>query len=467
MLKNYSTGTLKKTFFSNNKSILLNKKTSRLLSSSILRLNQTPTATATATSSTTSSLNKSQSFINEIDPYQVTTYSRPKIVFEKGKECYLWDLEGNKYIDFTAGIAVTVLGHSNPEIAKIMFDQANTLVHCSNLYHNLWTGTLSEKLVSKTKESGGMHNASRVFLANSGTEANEAALKFARKYGKKISEDKFELITFETSFHGRSMGALSVTPNPKYQAPFKPLVPGVKVAKPNDIKSVEAIISDKTCGVIIEPIQGEGGVRPIDKDFLVKLRQLCDQHNAILIYDEIQCGLGRSGTFWAHSKLPKEAHPDIVTMAKALGNGFPIGATMITEDVEKALKVGDHGTTFGGNPLGSRIGSYVVDEISKPEFLKHVEEKSEIFKVKLNELKEKFPNDIVDVRGDGLILGVQFDKDPSPIVEKARDLGLLVITAGGNVIRFVPALNIKDDVIIEGLTLFESAVKSVLSKEEA
>ncbi|GMF59618.1 unnamed protein product [[Candida] boidinii] len=176
MLKN-STGTLKRTFFSNNRSILLNKKSSRLLSSSILRLNQTATST-----STSSSLNKSQSFINEIDPYQVTTYSRPKIVFEKGKECYLWDLEGNKYIDFTAGIAVTVLGHSNPEIAKIMFDQANTLVHCSNLYHNLWTGTLSEKLVSKTKESGGMHNASRVFLANSGTEANEAALKFARKH---------------------------------------------------------------------------------------------------------------------------------------------------------------------------------------------------------------------------------------------------------------------------------------------
>ncbi|GMF02370.1 unnamed protein product [Ambrosiozyma monospora] len=356
-----------------------------------------------------------------------TTYSRPNIVFAKGLGAYLWDLEGNQFIDFSAGIAVTALGHSHPEVAKLMFEQANTLVHSSNLYHNLYTGELSKQLVLKTKEFGGMHDAARVFLANSGTEANEAALKFARKYGKSISEDKTEFITFETSFHGRSMGALSVTPNPKYQAPFAPLIPGVKVAKPNDINSVRDLISEKTCGVIIEPIQGEGGIRPMKQDFLIQLKQLTQEHNALLIYDEIQCGLGRSGALWAHAKLPKEAHPDILTMAKALGNGFPIGATMITENVENQLKVGDHGTTYGGNPLGARIGLYVLNQIANPKFLQTVNQKSELFKVKLNELKEKFPEQIKEVRGDGLLLGMELNQDPSPVVVKARELGLLMV----------------------------------------
>ncbi|CDK26142.1 unnamed protein product [Kuraishia capsulata CBS 1993] len=401
----------------------------------------------------------SAAYIAERDPFTVTTYSRPNIVFEKGKECYLWDIEGNRYIDFSAGIAVTALGHSHPGVAKILCDQSQTLVHSSNLFHNLYTGELSKNLVEATKESGAMHNAARVFLANSGTEANEAALKFARKHGTQISADKIEFITFEKAFHGRSMGALSVTPNPKYQGPFSPLVPGVKVAKPDDIKSVEALISDKTCGVILEPIQGEGGVRPMDKDFLLKVRELCTKHKALLIYDEIQCGLGRTGSLWAHGKLPKEAHPDILTMAKALGNGYPIAATMITEDVEAALQVGDHGTTYGGNPLGARVGAYVLEQVKQKDFLEKVEQKSELFKVKLNELREKFPENIKEVRGEGLLLGLEFTSDPTKITELARDKGLIVITAGGNVIRFVPALNIADDVIIEGLKVLEEAIE--------
>ncbi|KAH3665981.1 hypothetical protein OGAPHI_004170 [Ogataea philodendri] len=414
------------------------------------------TASALKTSST--------SFVKETDPYTVTTYSRPPIVFTHGKGCHLWDMEGKEYIDFSAGIAVTALGHSHPEIAKIMYDQANTLIHSSNLIYNQWTGELSKQLVTKTLESGGMKNASRVFLANSGTEANEAALKFARKYGKSISDDKIEFITFEHSFHGRTMGSLSVTPNPKYQKPFTPLVPGVKVAKPNDIKSVEQVISDKTCGVIIEPVQGEGGIFPMNAEFMTQLRELCDKHKVILIYDEIQCGLGRSGRLWAHSKLPETAHPDIVTMAKALGNGFPIGATMITEAVEKTLNVGDHGTTYGGNPLGARIGLYVLDQVSNFDFLRQVEEKSELFKVKLSELSEKFPEQIKEIRGEGLLLGVEFNQSPADIVAKARDLGLLVITAGNNVIRFVPALNIDDADIIKGIEILEKALEETFTK---
>ncbi|ONH66296.1 Acetylornithine aminotransferase, mitochondrial [Cyberlindnera fabianii] len=406
---------------------------------------------------------ESVKFITETSKYSVTTYSRPSVVFEKGQGAHLWDMEGRQYIDFTAGIAVTALGHAHPEVARILYDQALTLVHSSNLYHNMWTGELSRQLVEATKASGGMHDASRVFLANSGTEANEAALKFARKHGKQLADDKTEFVTFESSFHGRSMGALSVTPNPKYQAPFAPLIPGVKVAK-TTLESIKEVISDKTCGIIIEPVQGEGGVRPVETEFLVELKKLAKEHGALVIHDEIQCGLGRTGRLWAHGRLPKEAHPDILTMAKALGNGYPIGATMITEKVEQALKVGDHGTTYGGNPLGARVGSYVLSQVSDVDFLSDVSKKSEIFKSYFEELKKDFPESIVEVRGEGLLLGIQFKEDPSKIVDAARERGLLVITAGGNTVRFVPALNIKDDVIKAGLDIFRDAVGAVFTK---
>ena len=411
-------------------------------------------------------LSKTSEFIGNNAPFGVTTYSRPEMVLKKGTGSFLWDVEGKKYVDFSAGIAVTALGHSNPEVAKIMFEQANTLVHSSNLFYNLWTLKLSKELVEKTKQFGGMYNASQVFLCNSGTEANEAALKFARKYGTSISLKKTKFITFETSFHGRTFGSLSVTPNPKYQKPFAPLVPGVSVAKPGAIASVEKLISDETCGVIIEPIQGEGGVHPQNHEFLVSLKKLCSKHKALLIYDEIQCGLGRSGKLWAHAKLPKEGHPDILTMAKALGNGFPIGATMISKEVGDVIKVGDHGTTFGGNPLGARIGCYVLNQIATDEFLNNVQKKSELFKVKLNELKEKFPKNIKDIRGEGLILGLECTENPSAVIEKARELGLLAISAGGNVIRIVPPLNIPDEVIIDGLKILEKAMNETFVQKK-
>lgn len=401
------------------------------------------------------------------NPYTVTTYARPNIVFTHGKGAHLYDLENNEYIDFSAGIAVTGLGHANSEIADIIAKQAKTLVHCSNLFHNLHAGELANKLVTATKASGGMHDAQRVFLCNSGTEANEAALKFARKYGKLIDDNKIEIITFENAFHGRSMGALSVTPNPKYQQPFAPLIPGVQVAKAGDISSVEKLISkDKTCAVIIEPIQGEGGVQTIDTEFLIELKKLCVKNDVLLIYDEIQCGLGRSGKLWAHSYLPKEAHPDILTMAKALGNGFPIGATMISEEVEKSLKVGDHGTTYGGNPLGSRIGSYVIDQVSDSGFLKEVDNKSEKFVKGLTKIANKYPEFITEVRGKGLLLGLQFkpNVDIGIISSKCRENGLIVITAGLNVVRLVPALNIDNDVIENGLEILSKVVDEVVGE---
>ncbi|CAI5759268.1 unnamed protein product [Candida verbasci] len=402
-------------------------------------------------------------YINQVSkPYTVTTYARPNLVLTHGKGSYIYDLENRKYIDFTAGIAVTCLGHSNEDISSIISDQSKKLIHCSNLYYNLPAGELVSKIINKTKESGGLHNASRVFLCNSGTEANEAAMKFARKYAKQQNPNKIEFITFENSFHGRSLGALSLTPNEKYQKPFSPLIPGVHIAKPNDIESVKSLISkDKTCGVIIEPIQGEGGVNTIDSNFLIELRKLCDENNVILIYDEIQCGLGRTGKLWAHSYLPKEGHPDIVTMAKALGNGFPIGATMITDKIESQLQVGDHGTTYGGNPLGSRIGSYVIDTISDTEFLNEVNEKSTKFINKLTEIANENNDKILKIKGKGLLLGIQFksEVDINKIVENCRQYGLLIITAGMNTIRLVPALNIGNDAINEGLEILEQSIK--------
>lgn len=405
-------------------------------------------------------------FIDNITkPYTVTTYARPNLVIARGKGSYLYDLEDREYVDFTAGIAVTCLGHSNDEVTKIITKQLQTLTHCSNLYYNLPAGELANKLVAKTLEAGGMSEAQRVFLCNSGTEANEAALKFARKYAKTKSPEKTEIIAFENAFHGRTMGALSVTANPKYQAPFSPLIPGVHTASPHDIETVKQVISkEKTAAVIIEPIQGEGGVNAVDVQFLVELRQLCDENDVALIYDEIQCGLGRTGQLWAHCSLPKEAHPDILTMAKALGNGFPIGAVMISEKIENALEVGDHGTTYGGNPLGASVGSYVVDTVSDADFLKNVQSISNHFVKSLTAIAEKHSEQIVKVKGQGLLLGLQFkpEVDLTAIVQKCREYGLLVITAGGNVIRLVPALNIPQEATEKGLAILEKAIAEVL-----
>lgn len=426
-----------------------------------------PSVRAMATTLDPSEDSPTGQFVSTITkPYTVTTYSRPNIVFTHGKGTSLFDLENNEYIDFSAGIAVTALGHANPQVAEIIAKQAKTLMHCSNLFYNLHAGELANKLVHKTRGSGGMQDAQRVFLCNSGTEANEAALKFARKYGKLISDDKIEIITFTNAFHGRTMGALSVTPNPKYQQPFMPLIPGVQVCDPTDINSVKSIISkQKTCAVIIEPIQGEGGISTIDSEFLVQLRQLCTENDVVLIYDEIQCGLGRTGKLWAHSHLPQNAHPDILTMAKALGNGFPIGATMITEKVERALKVGDHGTTYGGNPLACSIGLYVLDQVSDEIFLSNVVQKSEKFIQGLTKITNKHSEHVLELRGKGLILGLRLADsiEAGSVVDACRENGLIVILAGQNVVRLVPALNIDNEAIEAGLQILSSAIDDVVA----
>jgi acetylornithine aminotransferase len=308
-----------------------------------------------------------------------------------------------------------------------------------------------------------MHNASKVFICNSGSEANESAIKFARKVGKVVDESgsKHEIVSFQNSFHGRTMGSLSATPNPKYQKPFSPMLPGFRYGTYNDVAALNDLVTDKTCGVIIEPIQGEGGVNVASEEFLVALAKRCREVGAVLIYDEIQCGLGRTGQLWAHATLPKEAHPDIITTAKALGNGFPIGATIVNEAVASKIVTGDHGTTFGGNPLGCRIAHNIVSRLADPKLQNSVLIKEKLFREHFDRIRKRFPSVVQEVRGRGLILGLQLNVDPTPIITAARERGLLVITCGTNTLRFVPPLVISEAEIAEGMGILEEAMAVV------
>ncbi|KAH8152867.1 uncharacterized protein LAJ45_03093 [Morchella importuna] len=383
--------------------------------------------------------------IADHEKYMVATYSRPTTIFAKADGSHLWDLENRRYVDFTAGIAVNALGHNDEVFLSVMAEQASQIIHTSNLYHNLWTGELSKLLVTKTHEHSAFATASRVFICNSGSEANEAALKFSRKVGKQLGGDrKTGLVSFHNSFHGRTMGSLSATPNPKYQAPFAPMVPGFKYGTFNDIAGIPELVTEETCGVIVEPIQGEGGVNVGTTEFLVALARRCREVGAF---------------------LPKEAHPDILTMAKALGNGFPIGATMVNDFIAEKILIGDHGTTFGGNPLASRIGHYVFSRLSDPKLLRGVEAKGQIFKKRFEALAAKYPDVVKEVRGRGLILGLQLTRDPKELIRECRERGLLVITCGTNTVRFVPPLVIEDEVIEEGLAIFEKAMEAWVAME--
>jgi acetylornithine aminotransferase len=389
-------------------------------------------------------------------------------MFEKGEGCYLWDIENRKYLDFTAGIAVNALGHCDDGMTAVLYEQAKQLVHTSNLYHNPHTGLLSKQLIQLTHATGGMSTATRSFICNSGSEANEAAIKFARKVGKSVSpdKDKYEIVSFHNSFHGRTMGSLSATPNPKYQAPFAPMVPGFRYGNFNDVEAVKDLVTEETCGVIVEPIQGEGGVNVATPEFLHALRKRCTEVGAVLIFDEIQCGLGRTGQFWAHETYPAECQPDILTTAKALGNGFPIGATIVNDFVCDHIKTGDHGTTFGGNPLACRVASYVLTRLSSPEILDAIPAKEQAFRKHFTALRDRFPGKIAEVRGKGLILGLQLNTDPTPIVTAARERGLLVITCGTNTLRFVPPLVITEAEIAEGMSILGEAMESVWQEGE-
>lgn len=409
------------------------------------------------------------------------TYSRPPIMFTHGKGLDIYakvvGADGKElsrcYLDFTAGIAVNSLGHADDEVSRIAGEQAATLVHCSNLYYNEWSGKLAEQLASMTREHGGIGFAPgssavpgedlRVFLCNSGTEANEAALKFARKVGMVRSgapERKTALVTFRNAFHGRTMGALSVTPQPKYMAPFAPLVGNVRVGDLNDYGSL-SLIDGQTAGVIVEPIQGEGGINPANVEWLVALRKRCDEVGAVLIYDEIQCGLFRAGTMWSHSRLDVSAHPHVATAAKPLANGFPIGATVVCPEVAHAINVGDHGTTFGGNPFASRIAGHVLQRMSSPELKDNMRASSALLFARLERISSMFDDLIAgSPRGRGLLAGLSL-RDPSNVgrvVSLARERGVLFLSAGADALRFTPSLTVNAEQVNKAMDVLESCL---------
>ncbi|KAF5322529.1 hypothetical protein D9619_000988 [Psilocybe cf. subviscida] len=431
-----------------------------------------------------------QQSIAAFNEYMLPVYERPPFVLSHGKGSYVFDTEGRKYLDFSAGIAVNALGHADEGVLKVINEEAGKLMHASNVYHNAHAPALAETLVRTTQTEGGVGYARggtrdatpskiKVFFANSGAEANEGALKVARRYGKHLfaaanptadlsSCNKTRIACFEGSFHGRTMGALSVTTNAKYQAPFTPLIPGVDVGKLNDVEGIERLVTPETCGVIVEPIQGEGGINPASEAFLRRLRERCDEVGAVLIFDEIQrwrlCGLFRTGNMWAHSHLPVECHPDIVTMAKPLANGFPIGAFMVKNEIAAPMSAGTHGTTFGGSPLACAIGNHVVQRLAQPSFVKGICETAAHLDARLAALPGWFPDVLQPgVRGRGLIRGLGF-KDgamPGKVAGLARERGVFVLTAGKDAVRLVPSLNVGRDEVDLAMDVLESCLSTL------
>ena len=394
-----------------------------------------------------------QEYIDTAEQELLHTYNRFSLVLDHGEGVYLYDTDKKAYLDFAAGIAVCALGYSNEAYKNALKDQVDKLLHTSNLYYNVPTIEAAKKAL---KASG----MDRIFFTNSGTEAIEGAIKAAKKYAyTRDGHAGHEIIAMKHSFHGRSIGALSVTGNAHYQEPFAPLMPGVKFAEYNNLESVKELVTDKTCAVIMETVQGEGGIYPADPAFIEGVRRLCDEKDILLILDEIQCGMGRTGEMFAWQNYGVK--PDIMTCAKALGCGVPVGAFFLTQRVaDKSLAPGDHGTTYGGNPFVGAAVSAVFDQVKACDILGHVKEVAPYLEQKLDELVEKY-DFLVTRRGKGLMQGVVCKLPVGKVAAAALEQGLIVITAGADVLRFVPPLVIEKQHVDEMIEKLEKALLSV------
>ena len=365
--------------------------------------------------------------------YVMGTYARQPVVFVRGEGARLWDCNGKEYLDFLAGIAVVGIGHCHPSLAEAIAKQASTLMHVSNYFHNAHAAKLAKRLC-------GLAEMEKVFFCNSGAEAVEAALKIARKWGKgKRGADCNEIVTFTNSFHGRTMGALSATAQPKYQAPFAPLIPGFKHCVINDLHALDNLISDKTCAVMIEPIQGESGVIMPHPDFLRGVRALCDEAEVLLIFDEIQTGIGRTGTFLASQGIGIQA--DIVTLAKGIADGFPMGACLARGEAANTLVPGDHGSTFAGGPLACAASLATLDVLENESLMENAATVGDYFQNSLKVLQQSNPDKIKEVRGRGLMVGLEFFEPMAKRVQKSLfENGIIINAASDSVLRFVPPL---------------------------
>lgn len=376
-------------------------------------------------------------------------FARYQIVLDHGEGVYVYDTHGKKYVDFLGGIAVNVLGHNHPALVKAVAEQAGKMIHCSNLYYTQVQADAAEKL---TKLSG----FGKVFFGNSGAEVNEGAIKVARKYAHTISPDKSQIITALHSFHGRTLATLTATGQPKYQEGFGPLPAGFDYVEYNNIEALEKMMSENTAAVMLEPIQGEGGVHVPTAEYLKKVRALCDKYNAVLIFDEIQTGIGRTGEFFAYDKFGVK--PDVVTLAKGLAGGVPIGAFITSDKIADVLHAGDHGSTFGGNPLACAAADVVLATVGNEAFLKHVEEMGYYMKSRLEAIKAKFPTLVKEVRGVGLILGMEINKPGRDIVNACLEKGSIINCTAGNVLRFVPPLIVEKEHIDEVCDILEAVL---------
>lgn len=384
--------------------------------------------------------------------YVMNTYGRLPIALVRGQGARVWDADGREYLDFVGGLAVNALGHCHPQVTAAIQRQATELIHCSNLYWILPQVKLAQLLVKNSC-------LDKVFFANSGAEANEGAIKLARKYAKKRwGPHKYEIITMNQSFHGRTLAALTATAQSKFHQGFEPLPPGFKYVPFNDLEALEKAIGENTCAVMLEPIQGEGGVWEAQPQYLAQVQELCREKGLLLIFDEIQCGMGRTGKLFAYQHYGIEPH--IMTLAKALGGGVAIGALLATEEVAAAFQPGDHASTFGGNPLATAAGLAAVETILKDGVLDNVVEVGHYFKEKLNALKEKYPF-VQEVRGRGLILAVELTISGGEMVEKCLKEGLLINCTQGKVLRFLPPLTIGREEVDEAMAILEKVMAQV------
>jgi predicted acetylornithine/succinylornithine family transaminase len=381
----------------------------------------------------------------------LSNYGRSPIVMSRGEGCVLWDADGRRFLDMTAGIAVCVVGHGDPGLAQAIATQAGRLHHTSNLYFIEAQIRLAEALAKRAFQG-------RYFFCNSGTEANEAALKIARRYQIVVrgQPERTELVAFEGSFHGRTMGALSVTGQPKYRQGFGPLVPGVTFIPFGDLEAARAAITDKTCALITEPIQAEGGINLPPPGYLQELRRLCTERGAVLIFDEIQTGVGRTGTFYAYEK--EGAVPDVLTLAKGLAGGIPMGAMIANEEVGRAFEPGTHASTFGGNPLASAAALYLQTAIDDRKLLQRCQDMGAYLGSALLRMSERRRPRTRGARGRGLLQGLVVEGEAAPIVAKARERGLLLSVAGGNVVRFAPALTVSRAELDEALEILDATL---------
>jgi len=386
--------------------------------------------------------------------YVLQTYKRLQVVFTRGKGAFLYSADGHEYLDFLSGIGVVALGHAHPGLAAAIADQASTLMHTSNLFFHPLTNKVAEKLTS-------LSGLSRVFISNSGTEAVEACLKFARRYWfTQGAKERTEFVALQHSFAGRTFGSLSVTWDPHYREPFQPLVPGVTFVSPKDPAALLAAVTERTAAIIAEPIQGEGGVRPLSPEFAAAIETACAKTGALYIADEVQCGLGRTGEAFHFPSLGLT--PDLISVGKALGGGFPVGAALISEQVAKTIAYGDHGTTYGGNPLACRAALYVLEQL-QGDLLPHVRRVGAYFEQGLREIAAKRPGQIADIRGKGLMWGLDLGRDATPVLQAALTRGLVVNRTSESVIRMLPPYIVSEAEIDRGLSILDAALSDAQS----